>query len=63
MNPEILEDLEKKDQVVYVSNKVYDDETILELAIRKNAVVISNDQFRDLKGVNPRFENYLKHNK
>ena len=63
MNPEILEDLEKKDQVVYVSNKVYDDETILELAIRKNAVVISNDQFRDLKGVNPRFANYLKRNK
>jgi hypothetical protein len=63
MNPEILIDLEKKGQLTYVSNKVYDDETILELAIRKNAVVISNDQYRDLKGASPRFANYLKNNK
>jgi rRNA-processing protein FCF1 len=49
--------------LTYVSNKVYDDETILELAIRKNAVVISNDQYRDLKGASPRFANYLKNNK
>ena len=63
MNPEILIDLERKGQLVYVSNKVYDDETILELAILKNAVVISNDQYRDLKGDSPRFANYLKNNK
>ena len=63
MNPEILTDLDKKGQLVYVSNKVYDDESILELAIRKNAVAISNDQFRDLKDANPRFANYINNNK
>ena len=64
MNPEILIDLEKKDQLVYVSNKIYDDESILEQAFKKNAVVISNDQFRYLKNnAISRFANYLKNNK
>ena len=61
-DPEILDQLHKKGQLTYVSNKVYDDEVILELAIRKNAVVISNDRYRDLN-LNPRFADYLKNNK
>lgn len=62
MDHEILDELEKKGQLQYVSNKVYDDEVILEFAIRKNAVIISNDLYRDLNH-NPRIANYLRNYK
>ena len=47
MNPEILQTLNKDGHIVFTPNKVYDDEMILAIAVDKNAVVISNDRFRE----------------
>ena len=56
LNPEILDDLEKKGYLTYtpsrfVNNKLvlpYDDRFILKTALHYNAVIVSNDNYRDL---------------
>lgn len=55
-NPEILDDLEKKNNLIYtpsryVGNQLiysYDDRFILKAAQHYNAVIVSNDNYRDL---------------
>ena len=44
---DILQKLMNDGLILPVQNDIYDDKTILELAVRKFAVIISNDKFRD----------------
>ena len=58
MNPELLDILDQRDQLVWTPNQVYDDDIILKLAVKKNAVVVSNDRYRDFG--DPAIKSYLK---
>lgn len=59
-NPEILDDLEAKGFLTYtpsryVNNKLiipYDDRFILKAALHYNAIIVSNDNYRDLQQEN-----------
>jgi predicted nuclease of predicted toxin-antitoxin system len=62
LNPEILDILEQRGELILSPNKVYDDEIILELAVRNNSVIVSNDEFRDFYK-DPRILAYLKGHK
>ncbi len=46
-NPEILETLHNEGILVFTPSLSYDDGFILEAAKQKNAVVVSNDQYKD----------------
>ena len=46
-SPDILQKLMNNGFILQVQNDIYDDKTILELAVRNFAVIISNDKFRD----------------
>ncbi len=46
-NPEILEALYKEGILVFTPSRSYDDGFILEAAKIKDAVVVSNDNYRD----------------
>jgi len=46
-NPEILNELEKERILVFTPSRSYDDGFILEAAKLKNAVIVSNDNYRD----------------
>ena len=47
MDGEILDELNENKQLIYTPNGVYDDEILLNFALKKNAVIVSNDKFRD----------------
>ncbi|KAI3383351.1 hypothetical protein SNEBB_011346 [Seison nebaliae] len=59
-----------EDQLVLTPHKVsggrtispYDDRYVLDIALRKNAVIISNDSFRDLCKENPDYSRHLTEN-
>ena len=58
---EILEDLMHRQLILLVDNDIYDDKIILEQAVRKFAVIISNDRFGDDQFKNSaEISNYLK---
>ena len=59
MNPELLDDLNERGHLVYSPSKVYDDEIILTIAIENNAVVVSNDRFRDFYQ-DPKMKRFFK---
>ena len=46
-DPEILKQLEKERILVFTLSRSYDDGFILETAKRKNAVIVSNDNYKD----------------
>ena len=46
-NPEILKELEKERILVFTPSRSYDDGFILETAKLKNAVIVSNDNYKD----------------
>ena len=45
--PELLDFLIKSDQLVLSQTRLFDDETILSIAMRKNSLIVSNDRFKD----------------
>ena len=47
-NPEILEELNNNNYIMYTPPNSYDDRFVLETAERKKALIISNDKYRDL---------------
>jgi ribonuclease ZC3H12 len=61
INPEILDELEERGYLTYtpsrfVENRLilpYDDRFILKTAVHYNAVIVSNDNYRDLWEENP----------
>jgi predicted nucleic acid-binding protein len=48
LDPEILDKLEKDHILIYTPSNSYDDRYILETAVHYNAVIVSNDKYRDL---------------
>jgi ribonuclease ZC3H12 len=66
--PEILDELEKNNYLTYtpsryVNNKLicpYDDRFILKAAIHHNAIIISNDNFRDLMQENNEWKLHIE---
>ena len=64
MNPEILDELKENDEIIFTANKVYDDDILIQMAVKTNAVIVSNDKFRDFANYkNPVVVSYLKSNK
>jgi hypothetical protein len=67
LNPQILDDLEKQNHITYTPSKFiegklvssHDDKLILEAATAKNAVVVSNDHFRDLLKDKPEWKDTI----
>ena len=47
-DPDILEELYKQNHIAFTPNKCYDDGFILDYAKKKNAIIVSNDQYKDL---------------
>ena len=67
INPEILDDLEKNNNLTYspsryVDGKLfcpYDDRFIIKLAVEFNAVIVSNDNYRDLMLENSEWKSWI----
>lgn len=67
-NPEILDELEANGYLSYtpsryVNNRLilpYDDRFILKAALNYNAVVVSNDNYRDLQQENPLWKKHIE---
>jgi ribonuclease ZC3H12 len=61
INPEILDELEEKGYLTFTQSSViegrrilpYDDRFILKTVVHNNAVIVSNDNYRDLWEENP----------
>jgi hypothetical protein len=69
-NPEILDELEEQGYLAYTPSRFvnqklilpYDDRFIIKAAIHHNAVIVSNDNFRDLQDENPEWKTYIQRN-
>jgi hypothetical protein len=48
LDPELLDELDKDHYLTYTPSKSYDDRFVLEAAVPHNAVIVSNDLYRDL---------------
>jgi ribonuclease ZC3H12 len=67
-NPEILDQLEKNGYLCYtpsryVNNKLiipYDDRFILKAAVHYNAIIVSNDNYRDLWNENNEWKRHIE---
>ncbi len=67
-NPEILDELEENGYLIYTPSRFvdkklilpYDDRFILKTAQHYNAVIVSNDNYRDLMRENRDWENLIK---
>lgn len=61
VNPEILDELEERSYLAYTPSRVvdrrlilpYDDRFILKTALHYDAIIVSNDNYRDLQNENP----------
>lgn len=70
LNPEILDELEKHGYLTYtpsryVQNKLvcpYDDRFILKAALYHNAIIVSNDNYRDLMKENLNWKQHIENN-
>jgi ribonuclease ZC3H12 len=68
IHPEILDELEKKNFITYtpsryVQNKLivpYDDRFIIKAAIFHNAIIVSNDNYKDLQQENNEWKRYIE---
>jgi ribonuclease ZC3H12 len=58
-----LNKLEKKKQLIYTPDKCYDDRFIIRTALHYNAVIVSNDKYRDLMKEDKEWEDYIKNNR
>ena len=64
MNPEILDELKENDEIIFTASRVYDDDILIQMAVQTNAVIVSNDKFRDFANYkNPAVVAYLNDNK
>ena len=67
-NPEILDDLEEKGYLSYTPSRFvkdrlivsYDDRFILKTALHYEAVIVSNDNYRDLMKENPEWKQLVE---
>jgi hypothetical protein len=60
--PEILDELNDKGFLTLVPSKSYDDRFILESALNHNAIIVSNDRYKDLWDEKPEWKEFLKSN-
>ena len=60
MAPEVLIELEKNDEIIFTPTGLYDDDVLIQTAVQMNAVIVSNDKFRDFANYkNPTVVAYL----
>ena len=57
---ELLDEMEKNKNLVFTTNdKSYDDRFIIKAAVHHNALIVSNDKFRDLMQENKEWEDFI----
>ncbi|CAF0713001.1 unnamed protein product [Brachionus calyciflorus] len=61
-NPEILDDLEKNGYLRYTPSQIYDDRVIIEAAFSLNAVIVSNDKYKDLRKEKHDWKDFIEKN-
>ena len=60
---ELLDEMENNQNLVYTTDKAYDDRFIIKAAVHHNALIVSNDKYRDLMQENKEWGDLIKKNR
>ncbi len=60
---ELLDEMENNNNLVYTPSEAYDDRFIIKAAVHHNALIVSNDKYRDLMQEDKEWDDFIKKNR
>jgi hypothetical protein len=63
LEPELLEKMQKSDNLVYTPDQSYDDRFIVKAAVRYKGLIVSNDKYFDLMTEKDDWKDYIRNNR